>query len=429
MNHVPSRRWALFLLTLVYLSNCMDRTIIAVLGEAIKNDLGLSNAQLGLLGGLSFALFYSILGIPIARLAERHSRVLILTIAISVWSGMTALCALASSFLFLAVCRMGVGVGEAGCSPAAHSLISDYYEARRRASALAIYSAGCSAGQILIALGGSWIAEHYGWRTAFVAAGLPGLVLAVLIRVPLREPARGASDRPAGAGPAAAALEPSSLTALAARLLRNATVRNAVAGCVLATVAGYGIHQFTAPYFIRAFGVSYSQAGLAFGLTVGVASAVGLLVGGLAADRAGARDARWYVGVPAIGILLTFPAYVLGFVQGAWIPAALILIVPGVLHFTYLAPTLSLLHNFVRPNERATASAILLFLLSLIGFGVGPWFAGVAIDWFSARTGSPGTGTRLGLIATATLFVWSALHYALAVRHYPRDFAPVRSLD
>lgn len=424
MDSAGSRRWALFLLTLVYMSNCMDRSIVAVLGEAIKNDLALSNAQLGLLGGLAFALLYSVLGIPIARLAERYSRVLILTVCITIWSGMTALCALASSFLFLAACRMGVGVGEAGCSPAAHSLISDYYEARRRASALAIYSAGCSVGQILVAVGGGWIAQHYGWRVAFVCAGVPGIALAFLIRFTLREPERGASDR---AGHAAVTPNvpdrPASLANLTLRLLRQATVRNAIVGCVLATVAGYGIHQFTAPYFIRAFGVSYSQAGLAFGLTVGVASALGLLVGGVAADKAGARDGRWYVGVPALGILLTFPAYVLGFAQQGWIAATVVLIVPGILHFTYLGPTLSLLHNFVRPNERATASAVLLFLLSLVGFGVGPWFAGIAIDYFSARTGSPDSGTRLGLVVTATLFVWSAAHYGMAMRTYRRDFA------
>jgi len=418
------RGYTLLVLTLVYMSNCMDRTIVAVLGEAIKIDLELSNAQLGLLGGMAFALLYSLLGIPIARLAERYSRTLILTICITVWSGMTILCAGANGFLFLALCRMGVGIGEAGCSPTAHSLISDVYRARERASALAIYSAGCSAGQILIAIGGGWIVQEYGWRVAFVLAGLPGLVLAVLMHYTLREPVRGGADATAAVVPGAVA-PVSSLKELTLRMFRAATIRHAIIGCVIATMAGYGTHQFTAPFFIRVYEVSYSQAGLAFGLTVGLASAIGLLAGGFLADRAGRRDMRWYAGIPAIGILLSCPLYILGYLQPNWVAAVWVLMIPGVLHFTYLAPTLSILHNYVGPTERATASAILLMLVSLIGLGAGPWLAGFAIDLLVERSGSIPLGTRQGLIVTSFLYAWAALHYAWAIRSFRKDFSAV----
>lgn len=421
---IDQRGWSLLVLTLVYMSNCMDRTIVAALGEAIKVDLGLSNTQLGLLGGMAFALLYSVLGLPIARLAERHNRTVILTICLTVWSGMTILCAGATGFLFLALCRMGVGIGEAGCSPTAHSLISDQYRAHERASALAIYSAGCSAGQILIAMGGGWVAQEHGWRVAFVLAGLPGLVLAVLIHFTLREPVRGGADAPDGGRPAVAAAAGASLMVLVLRLLRAPTIRHVIIGCVVATMAGFGAHQFTAPFFIRVYEVSYGQAGLAFGLTVGLASALGLLAGGFLADRAGRHDMRWYAGIPALGILLSCPLYILGYLQPNWIAAILVLMIPGILHFTYLAPTLSILHNYVGPTERATASAILLMLVSLIGLGFGPWVAGYAIDQLIEVTGSTPLGTRQGLIVTSFLYVWSAGHYAWAVRTFRKDFEP-----
>lgn len=405
------------------MSNCMDRTIVAVLGEPLKNDLSLTNAQLGLLGGLAFALLYSILGLPIARLAERHRRTLILSVCIAFWSGMTMLCAVASGFLFLALCRMGVGIGEAGCSPTAHSLISDYYDDRRRASALAVYSAGCSAGQILIAIAGSWVAQEFGWRMAFLLAGLPGLILALLITFSLREPPRGASD-----GRLLLHAQPNSESTLAAlllRLLRAPTIRHAITGAVIATMAGYGTHQFTAPFFIRMYDVSFSQAGLAFGLTVGLASALGLLSGGMLADRAGQRDRRWYPGIPALGVALSCPLYILGFLQDDWVAAVVLLVLPGILHFTYLAPTIAMLHNFVRANERASASALLLLLVSALGLGLGPWLAGVAIDYYIGQLGSTALGTRQGLIVTAMLYLWAAVHYGRAAMTYFRDFRPV----
>jgi len=423
------RGWTLLVLTLVYMSNCMDRTIVAVLGEAIKVDLSLSNAQLGLLGGMAFALLYSVLGIPIARLAERHNRKVILTICITVWSGMTILCAGATGFLFLILCRMGVGIGEAGCSPTAHSLISDLYRSRERASALAIYSAGCSAGQILIAIGGGWIVQEYGWRVAFVLAGLPGLVLAVLMHFTLREPVRGGADVATNVAPPVAAPAGASLKELIFRLFRAPTIRHAIIGCVVATMAGYGTHQFTAPFFIRVYEVTYAQAGLAFGLTVGLASALGLLAGGFLADRAARRDMRWYAGIPALGILLSCPLYILGYLQPNWIASIVVLMIPGVLHFTYLAPTLSMVHNYVGPTERATSSAILLMLVSLIGLGLGPWLAGFAIDQFIEKTGSIPLGTRQGLIVTSFLYAWSALHYAWAIRTFRKDFPPIPTVQ
>jgi predicted MFS family arabinose efflux permease len=335
---------------------------------------------------------------------------------------MTMLCATATGFVQLALYRMGVGVGEAGCSPTAHSLISDLYDRRRRASAMAVYSAGCSAGQILIAIAGSWVAQEYGWRTAFVLAGLPGLALALLISLSLPEPPRGGADRPEPGRPETVPV--SSLTSLLAKLLRAPTIRHALAGAVVATMAGFGTHQFTAPFFIRVYEVSFSQAGLAFGLTVGLASALGLLLGGFLADRVARFDLRWYAGIPALGVALSCPLYILGFSQATWVAAVALLVVPGVLHFTYLPPTIAMLHNFVRANERASASALLLLLVSALGLGLGPWLAGLAIDHYVAELGSNALGTRRGLVVTSLLYLWAAAHYGRAAMTYLRDFRP-----
>lgn len=415
---IPRPALPLGILTLVYMSNCMDRTIIAVLGEAIKKELILSNTQLGLLGGIAFAAFYSVFALPLARIADRANRVGLLSICLAVWSAFTMASAAAQSYLLLVLCRMGVGLGEAGCSPTAHSLISDYYAPERRAMAFGIYSAGCALGQLVIALGGGWIAQHHGWRYAFVCAGVPGLLLALWMRAALREPARGATD-PAG-GPGAAERAQSAdlraLSALAARLMRTAQFRHIAAGAVLASLAGFGIHQFLAPYFIRQFGVSYSAAGVAFGITVGAASGLGLLLGGWLTDRLAPRDARWYAWIPALGVLLAAPLYLVGFAQESWLAAIAVLALPGVCHFTFLAPTLAVTHSLVRYDERASASALLLLGISLVGMGVGGWLAGFMIDAFIARAETAASATRHGLMATALVYVWAAAHYALAAR-------------
>ncbi len=453
----------LWLLVLAYTFNFIDRTIISTIGQAIKEDLGLTDTQLGLLGGLAFALLYTTLGIPIARIAERHNRVNIISIAIVVWSGFTALCGMANNFLTLVLFRLGVGVGEAGLSPPAHSLISDYFEPRRRASALSVYSFGIPLGTMFGAVAGGWIAQNVSWRAAFVIVGLPGILVAIALKLFVKEPPRGYSERvipetPLVEGeetvPPQAAVKPPSILAVAKRIFGKWSFFHMVAGITVASFASYGTGQYQAAYFIRMFGLDLATVGLIFGLIGGVAAGAGTLLGGFLTDWAGKRSGRWYALVPAIGLLVACPLYILVYLQNDWRVAAALLLLPGIFHYTYLGPTFGVIQNAVSLRMRATATALLFFVLNLIALGFGPPFCGWCIDMISQHLfaasqlgdfftlcpggiGAPGAGpivdaacraavaegSRQGIIWNLLIYAWAGVHYLLAAVTLPKDMA------
>ncbi len=461
------KRLVLGLLLAAYTLNFVDRTIIASIGQAIKVDLKISDTQLGLLGGLYFALLYTILGVPLARLAERYSRVKIISAAIVVWSGFTALCGAAGSFAALAACRFGVGVGEAGLSPPAQSLISDYYEPRKRASALSVYAFGIPLGTLFGAVVGGWLAQHFSWRVAFAAIGLPGVLVALAIRLLIREPPRGHSE------PVPRALEPQPVAGaslgrelretwqVAAGLFGRWPIFNVMMGITMVSFAGYGGGQFVQPYFLRTFKLDYAQVGLMTGLVGAGSQGVGALLGGFVTDRLARSGATsWYALVPAIGVTLSYPFVVAIYTAPTWPMAIAWLAVPGVFGSVYLGPTYGVIQNAFPAHRRATATAILFLFLNLIGLGVGPPFVGWMIDHFAAfhhahpdqpglaaavhgffgadtrgfqitcpgglgKVGGPGAAnaacktavrlaTRQGVILAYAFGLWGALHYFLA---------------
>ena len=413
------RRVVLGLLLATYTFNFIDRTIIATIGQAIKVDLKITDTQLGLLGGLSFAVLYTVLGIPIARLAERRNRVTIISLALVVWSAFTVACGFAANFLALLAMRVGVGVGEAGCSPPSHSLLSDYYPPKRRASALAVYAFGIPLGSMIGAAAGGWLAKTYGWRVAFMVVGAPGLILALLVKLVIREPARGGADpveRPAIAEDVTAqaaggssrgwfAREIRELVAVTKDLFGHWPVLNMVLGITLTSLGGYGVGQFSAPYFNRAFGLDYATVGLIFGLIGGFSSGLGTLAGGFVSDRASRHGARWYALTPAIGLAIATPIYLLAYTRPDWRVAALILLVPGIFHYTYLGPTFGVVQNVVETRRRATATAVLFLFLNLIALGGGPLLTGLIIDRL-AQVHFTHAGAGGGLLdALASLFM------------------------
>ncbi|MBI1407493.1 MAG: MFS transporter [Caulobacter sp.] len=382
------------MLVAAYTFNFIDRTIIGTIGQAIKVDLNLSDTQLGLLGGLFFALLYTLLGIPIARLAERKNRVTIITVGLVVWSGFTALCGMAGNFVQLAALRFGVGIGEAACSPPAHSLISDYYEPKQRATALSIYSFGIPLGTMFGAVAGGWLTQEFSWRIAFIVVGVPGLLLALLFKLLVKEPPRGHSDIPVApiseegvVAPAPYVKPPFSfgdefreLWAVIKVLFTKWPVVHMVLGVTIASFGSYGSGAFVPAYFVRQFGLDYATVGLVTGLVGGFSAGIGTLAGGFFSDWAGKRNARWYALTPAFGLLIATPIYIAAYLQTDWKMTALILLVPGIFHYTYLGPTFGVIQNSVPTYRRATATALLFFFLNLIALGGGPVFTGWLID-------------------------------------------------
>jgi MFS family permease len=422
-NYSPGyRRYALGLLVVVYVFNFIDRQILSILLEPIKEELSLSDTQMGFLGGFAFAVFYTTAGIPIARWADSGSRRTIIALGIAIWSGMTALTGLARGFGTLALARIGVGVGEAACSPPAHSLISDYFPPDKRATALSIYSLGIPIGAAVGTLAGAQIGELYGWRVAFAVVGLPGLALAILVRLTLREPPRGMSD-PAPEAPLAAHSEPVAPTDgvgdVLRFMIRLPAFRHLSFAAALHGFVGYGAGYFNPAFFMRTHELGLAEVGNWF-FALGLVGAVGTFMGGFLGDRFGAHDARWYMWIPAIatlaGIPLAFGVYLSPDHLGAFGFAFLAVIVGPI----YLGPTFAMTQGLAKLHMRALASAILLFILNLIGLGMGPWFVGLLSDFLHPSLGSDALGRSL-LWVVVVGNSWATLHYVLAARTLRED--------
>jgi MFS family permease len=382
------RAYALGLLLLIYIFNFVDRSVVNILAEPIKDDLGLADWQIGLMSGLAFAVFYTILGLPIAQLAERQNRPLIIAVAVAVWSAFTALCGLAQNFTQLLLARVGVGVGEAGCTPPAHSLITDYVPRERRASALAFYSMGAPLGALVgMALGGV-VADAYGWRTAFFVCGLPGLVLAVIAWLTLLE------TRPPVEKKAPTFRYDEFKAALKTLSLKKTFWLIAFAASVKGFI-GYGHAPFTASFFLRnhteeiaalAAGMGLKPVGflgLALGVIGGTAGAMGALIGGLIADKFGARDLRAYASVPAVAALLAVPIYIFAVTTEYATLGIGVLAINAIIGTLWYGPVYATAQSIVEPHMRATAAAIMLFIINLVGLGLGPLAVGALSDFLA----------------------------------------------
>ena len=418
MKSPKYRTYVLWLLVVVYIFNFLDRQIVTILAEPIKNDLGLNDTQIGLMTGLAFAIFYTVLGIPIARLADRANRVNIISIALVVWSGMTALCGAAQNFGQMLAARIGVGVGEAGCSPPAHSLIADYFPPDQRSSALSIYALGIPIGGILGLLAGGWIAEFWGWRVAFFVVGVPGILLAVVVKMTLLEPIRGMSD-----SVQQAKSEQPPLGTTLKTLLGNRTLVHIAMGGALTSFVGYGLGQWLPAYFMRWHGMGIGETATYFGLVLGVASAIGTVLGGTLADKLAKRDIRMYTWLPAAGVLFAFPFYVAAMLSGNPYVAIAILVVPSLLNSLWLGPSFGTIQNLAPMQMRALASAMLLFILNIIGLGFGPFLVGVLSDLLSGSFGEESLRWAI-LIATVAYF-WAGAHFILASRTLQNDLDKV----
>jgi MFS family permease len=378
------RRWAvLAILFLVYLTSSMDRMIVSIIGEPIKNELRLADWQLGLLSGFAFSLLYIGLGVPLARLADRRKRVTIITVCLTVWSAATALCGLATSFAQLVLFRMGVGVGEAGCLPTSHSLISDYFPSSQRTTALALFGVGLPLGGLGGMIIGGAIADWFGWREAFLILGLPGLALAVLVKTVVREPPRRADD--AASASSHDTGQDESLGQVLSFLARSPAARNVLIAVTLATMFTSPTVTFLAPFMVRGFSLSYTEIGLMLGLAQMGGMALSTFLGGILSDWFGKSDRRWYMWIPAISLILGGPLFATAFMQTTWPSFVLLLFLAALTGAAYLPPSYAVLYSLVKPRWRATTAATTGVLMNLIGLSIGPLLCGFLIDHLTTR--------------------------------------------
>jgi predicted MFS family arabinose efflux permease len=407
------KRYVLFILTGVYAFNFIDRQILVILQEPIKADLDLSDTQLGLLTGFAFALLYVTLGLPIARYADKNNRKKVVSISLVVWSAMTALSGMAQNFIQLLLARVGVGVGEAGGSPPAHSIISDYYEPEKRATALSIYSTGVYIGIGLGFLIGGVIAQNYGWRMALYALGIPGILYAVLVWFTVKEPIKGRMDA------AVSDEKELSFKEVVNTLLKKKTFIFLSLATGFQAFGNYGVGNWLAPFLGRSHGMDLATIGITLGLIAAFGGGLGTFMGGYLTDKFAKRDIRWYFWLPALAILLNIPLSIFIFFGGNIQAIIVVLVLSYFLSALYLGPAIAVTHNLVSAKMRAFSSAVLFFVLNTIGLGFGPLVIGMLSDWLEPTYGID--ALRWAFTCTFLTGIIAAILLFMAGRYYKNE--------
>lgn len=439
MNQSPPVTWrthyALFVLASIYVFNYIDRQLMAILIEPVKLEFGISDTQIGLLSGVTFAVFYTVFGFPLGRLSDRVGRKPVIAFSCIAWSLMTMLCGMAGSFLSLVLARVGVAVGEAGGTAPSVAMVSDLYPANRRSTALAVLMLGSSLGAI-VGLGmGGWIAQHHGWRYAFLLIGAPGILLGLLLLLTVRTPQRAVS---VGSVPD----QQDGWLATLAELFRTPSFLWLVLTGGAAAIAGYAIGTWSPSFLIRSHGLNLQEAGFLVGVVGGTGATVGTLVCGMLTDRMARRDAGWQIGVPLLGTLISIPfalAYFLWpqgtafHVGGIAVPQAFLFYSAfGFFGVWWATPCLSAITHLFPSTRRAQATAIFLMAMTLLGVGVGPLLVGMLSDFFVPSLGEE--SLRYALASTVSLLVLACVFLTLALPRYRQQMnnpepllAPIRT--
>lgn len=465
------RAYVLGSLLLVYIFNFIDRSILAILNDPIKISLGLEDWQMGMVGGLAFAVFYTSLGIPIARVAETKSRKWIIIISLTIWSLMTVFCGFATSFLMLFVLRLCVGIGEAGCTPPAQSLIADYFKPSSRATAVSIYALGVPVGAMIAGLAGGPINDYVtgenlanmmagigmggladawniqsleGWRVAFVVVGLPGVLLALVLLLTMKEPPRGYTD------PAELKDQPKApFGDVVKTLMSKPAYINVVLGAAIASFAGYGIGHFTTAFLRRVHDLSLTEAAIYYSLVMGIFASAGVFSSGFISDRISKRHKNALSWLPALGMSVSVPLYVFGFLSDTLLIALPPLCAAAFLHYFYLGPMYAVFGGVVDSRMRATSVAVALFAVNLVGLALGPTVAGALssilkglilsgselnVDVGACAAGeglnaaqsalcvsADARGLQYAIVIFACVYLWASVHFLLAGRTLQRD--------
>lgn len=406
--------WLITVLLLVNILNFVDRQSVFILAEDIKRDLALSDTDIGLLGGLAFAVVYATLGIPLARIAEMYGRKRILAAVLFLWSALTALGGLAQNFVQLVATRLGVAAGEAGSTPTAHSLISAYFPERRRGLILAIYSLGVPLGTMIGLILAGWINQVASWRTAMIALGAPGILLALLLLVTIREPPAQAEK-----------VKEQRLWLTLRALWSRPSFRQMAYGQAVYSMGANAAIVFAPAFLMRTYGLDSASTGLSLGIVYGVIGVAGTLIGGAMGDRFGGRDARWRLWLPGLVLIAAMPL-----TFGAWFapdPTSSVALLAGTkfANLFYFGPIFVALHSIAPVHARGTASAVLLFFNSLVGISMGPLVTGLVSDWLEPSFGL--MSLRYALCFVVVTQLWAAIHFFLAARSIREDAAAARA--
>jgi predicted MFS family arabinose efflux permease len=405
--------YALGLLVLVYISNYADRILLGILLPAIKAEFGLTDTELGFLHGTAFAIFYATLGVPIAIYADRGNRKLVIVAATAMWSAMTAMCGLAQTYWQLVFARIGVGVGEAGSNPPSHSIISDLFTLKYRGTALAVFSQGVSLGIVVGLYGGAQIAEAYGWRVAFYALGLPGVVIALLVLFTLVEPRRGASE--ARALSANVPTFGETLRFIASQ----PSLMHILMGSTLATLVGYSGVLWWPSFIMRSHGLSPADMSAFLALVFGLGSGFGIFLGGYLSDYFGRRDVKLMPRIVTFAILAGLPFGAAIYLVDNSTMVFLLIGIPAAAGGMYLGPSLAMVQSLVAVRMRTVASALFLFIINLIGMGLGSVVIGGMSDALTPAYGQD--ALRYTLLIVMVFNFWAAYHYWRAGRFMETD--------
>ena len=399
-------------MTGVYTFNFIDRQILVILAEPIKADLGLSDTQMGLLTGLAFAFFYVLLGLPIAKYADKANRKNVIAVSLAIWSGMTAISGLAQNYMHLLLARIGVGIGEAGGSPPAHAIISDYYPPKKRATAISIYTLGVYIGIFLGFLMGGIIGERYGWRIALFSLGIPGIIYALIVYFTVKEPISGLADKVQD-------VKEGSFSEVVRVLFSKKTFVFTAFAASVQIFSNYGIGNFLPSFLSRIHGMELTQISIVLSIAIGVGGGLGTFLGGYIPDKIQHKDVRWYLWIPIIGAGLNLIATSLFCFSPNLNMVIVNIFLSNVAVTLYAAPSIAIAHNLVSSKMRALTSAILILIMNIIGLGFGPLIVGLLSDYLEPTYGIESLRyafTIIYITAPITMFL-----YYMASRHYPNE--------
>ena len=410
--------YVLGVLVVVYVFNFIDRQILAILAPEIKDELGLSDTQLGALSGVAFGIFYATFAIPIARLADKYSRVSVISISLTVWSLMTALSGLAGNFWQLLIARIGVGIGEAGGSPPSHSLLADYFAPGKRATALGIYALGVPIGILFGNLAGGWIGEFFGWRNAFFLVGIPGVILAIILKLTVKEPPRGYSEEKP------VEIKQVPFSEVVKTMWGFKTFRYISLGCGTQAFVGYGSIAWMPSFLNRTHDMSMGEVGTALGLIIGLFGGVGTLLSGYLGDHFGSKDVRNYMRIPAFAFLIAAPAGAAVYLFDNLYLALAIYTIPAFLTNLYTGPTFGMTQSLAPLAMRSAAAALLLFVINIIGLVFGPTTVGILSDLLQSMANqSSEESLKNALLSCSSVYLLSFYFYYKAAGTLEEDLA------